>query len=54
VVEWPQPLLPLVPVRLELLVLPGTGPDDRHWHLRGIPRLQARWRDLLPSKDQPC
>ncbi|MHB8078969.1 MAG: tRNA (adenosine(37)-N6)-threonylcarbamoyltransferase complex ATPase subunit type 1 TsaE [Candidatus Krumholzibacteriia bacterium] len=53
VAEWPLPLLPLVPRRLELLVLPGAGPDDRRWFARGAPRLPDAWRTLLAAAP-PC
>ena len=29
--------------RLELLVAAGRGPDERTWHLRGVPELPAAW-----------
>ncbi len=45
--EWPRPLLPLVPQRLELLVLPGDDPAARTWHLRGEPEPPAAWRRLF-------
>ncbi len=53
VAEWPQPLVPLVPTRLELLALAGAAPQDRVWHLRGIPTLPAVWRELLEG-DAGC
>jgi tRNA threonylcarbamoyladenosine biosynthesis protein TsaE len=52
-VEWPRALLPLLSERLELLVLPGAGPDERIWHLRGVPETPAAWRRLL-AEDAPC
>lgn len=53
-VEWPGPLLPaLGPApRIELLVLPGDAPDERVWHLRGVPDLPAGWAALLA--EAPC
>jgi len=54
VVEWPGPLLPHVPVRLEWLALPGRGPQERIWHLRGIPALPPFWDDVLWTEDGPC
>jgi tRNA threonylcarbamoyladenosine biosynthesis protein TsaE len=47
VAEWPLPLLPLVPRRVELLTLPGPGAEDRTWHLRGVPALPPVWRSLM-------
>lgn len=46
-VEWPLPVLSLVPRRLELLALPGAGTDERTWHLRGVPALPPAWRSWL-------
>jgi len=54
VVEWPRLLAPLVPRRVELLVLPGEDPQERHWYLRGEPDLPAAWRALTPPKDASC
>jgi tRNA threonylcarbamoyladenosine biosynthesis protein TsaE len=51
--EWPLPLLPLVPRRIELLALPGAAPDDRLWHARGVPALPPAWRELFPEAP-PC
>lgn len=48
--EWPSPLLPVVPRRLELLALPGPRAEDRLWHLRGVPELPADWRDLFAEE----
>lgn len=45
--EWPAPLLPLVPRRLELLALPGAADSERLWHLRGEPEPPAAWRRLF-------
>ena len=53
IAEWPQPMLALVPRRLELLVLPGADVDARTWYLRGVPELPAAWRDLLVSAGEP-
>lgn len=54
-VEWPRPLLGELGAgqpRLELLALPGEGPDQRLWHLRGVPDLPEPWRALFtPSED---
>jgi tRNA threonylcarbamoyladenosine biosynthesis protein TsaE len=47
VAEWPWPLLPLVPRRLELLILPGAGLQEREWHLRGAPPPPDAWRAWL-------
>jgi tRNA threonylcarbamoyladenosine biosynthesis protein TsaE len=47
IVEWPQPLLPYLSTRLELLILPGAALEERIWHLRGVPELPPQWSDLL-------
>lgn len=54
VAEWPRRLAPLVPSRLEFLVLPGDGPADRVWHLRGVPQLPPAWLALTTAEDAPC
>ncbi len=46
-VEWPDPLVPWLRDRLELLVTPGDGPDDREWRLLGRPDVPAPWRALM-------
>jgi len=50
-VEWPAPLLKgaRLPRRIEMLALPGSAPDERIWHWRGIPDLPAEWRALVPE-----
>jgi tRNA threonylcarbamoyladenosine biosynthesis protein TsaE len=57
-VEWPEPLLGELgdgEPRLELLAVPGSGPDDRLWHLRGVPEVPAAWSALFAEKkDDPC
>ena len=53
VAEWPLPLVPVVARRVELLVVPGAGPDDRLWYARGEPQLPPAWRDLLAAAP-PC
>jgi len=53
VAEWPLPLVPLAPQRLELLALPGPGAEDRIWHVRGVPDLPAVWRELVEGAT-PC
>lgn len=45
--EWPRLLAPLLPRRLEWLILPGDRADQRHWYLRGRPDLPPAWNDLL-------
>ncbi len=49
-VEWPRLLLPLVPRRLELLMLPGDGAEQRLWGLRGAPALPPAWRRWLEEQ----
>ena len=51
--EWPLPLLPLVPRRVELLALPGEAAQDRVWHARAEPWLPEAWRALLAG-EAPC
>jgi len=47
VAEWPQLLLPLIPERQELLVVPGVSATERDWYLRGIPTLPDAWERML-------
>ena len=47
--EWPDPLLPLVPERCELLVVPGEGADERLWCLRGTPAVPDGWAEALAA-----
>jgi tRNA threonylcarbamoyladenosine biosynthesis protein TsaE len=46
VAEWPERLARLVRRRLEFLVLPAEAPDERIWHLRGVPELPLPWAAL--------
>ncbi|MFO7654257.1 MAG: tRNA (adenosine(37)-N6)-threonylcarbamoyltransferase complex ATPase subunit type 1 TsaE [Candidatus Krumholzibacteriia bacterium] len=46
VVEWPAPIRPLVRRCLEMLAVMGPGPEQRVWHLRGVPELPSGWDDL--------
>ncbi len=46
-VEWPDPLLSWLRERIELLVQPGAGPDDRIWRLRAEPEPPAAWTALM-------
>nr|MEE4267176.1 tRNA (adenosine(37)-N6)-threonylcarbamoyltransferase complex ATPase subunit type 1 TsaE [Candidatus Krumholzibacteria bacterium] len=58
-VEWPLPLMeelgPDQP-RLEMMVETGPGPEDRTWHIRGVPHLTEHWQELLDrlEKDGSC
>ena len=54
-VEWPGPLRPALGAtpHVELLVLPGAAPDERVWHLRGVPELPAAWA-ALGGEDGAC
>jgi len=54
VAEWPERLAPLLPTRLEWLALPGPRPQDRIWHLRGIPELPAPWREFFAVEGDAC
>jgi tRNA threonylcarbamoyladenosine biosynthesis protein TsaE len=54
VVEWPEPLLPLLGPRLELLALPGASELERTWHLRALPVLPLAWNDLLAREEPSC
>ncbi len=56
VVEWPDLLLPELGQdvrRLELLATHGAGPDDRIWHLRGVPTVPEPWAALFADGDIP-
>ena len=53
-VEWPELLIrELAPDQrwIELLALPGAGPTERLWHLRGFPDVPAAWRELFDPKE---
>ncbi len=49
-IEWPEHILaeldPNEP-RVELLALPGETPDERIWHLRGVPEIPEPWARLF-------
>ncbi|MBD3869675.1 MAG: tRNA (adenosine(37)-N6)-threonylcarbamoyltransferase complex ATPase subunit type 1 TsaE [Acidobacteria bacterium] len=56
VVEWPELLLGELGAdvpRLELLATRGEGPDDRIWHLRGIPSVPPSWIDIFDGGNTP-
>ncbi len=56
VVEWPDLLLPELGedvTRLELLATRGAGPDDRIWHLRGVPTVPDQWAAMFADGDIP-
>jgi tRNA threonylcarbamoyladenosine biosynthesis protein TsaE len=49
-IEWPEPILPELGAdepRIELLALPGATPDERVWHLRGVPEIPESWAGLF-------
>ncbi len=51
-VEWPEPFLRVLEPgdqRVELLVLPGDFPDERWWHLRGVPETPGPWVELFEN-----
>jgi len=54
VAEWPRLLASLLPVRIELLSVLGAEPDERVWHVRGVPELPAEWVELFPEVVPPC
>jgi tRNA threonylcarbamoyladenosine biosynthesis protein TsaE len=54
VAEWPALLAPLLPRRVELLVLPGEDPQERRWYARGVPELPETWRALRRPEPEPC
>ena len=54
VAEWAGRLAPLVPCRLEWLVLPGPTAEDRTWYLRGVPDLPEVWRSLMEAEEGNC
>lgn len=52
--EWPNLLLPWLPIRVELLGLPGPDPTTRRWYARGEPELPAAVAALFPEKNPSC
>jgi len=51
-IEWPEPIMPELGAnepRVELLALPGKTPDERIWHLRGVPEIPEPWTHLFTS-----
>ncbi|MEZ4387363.1 MAG: tRNA (adenosine(37)-N6)-threonylcarbamoyltransferase complex ATPase subunit type 1 TsaE [Candidatus Krumholzibacteriia bacterium] len=54
VVEWPNLLLPLLPVRLELLAELGPQAESRRWYARGVPRLADPVAALFPEANPSC
>ncbi len=52
--EWPEPLLPLLGERIELLVLPGDSAESRIWHLRGEPGIPDPWLEWISGGDPEC
>ena len=49
-IEWPEPILPVLGAgepRVELLALPGETPEERIWHLRGVPEIPEPWVRLF-------
>ncbi len=54
VAEWPVLLQPLLPRRVELLVAPGTEPEERRWSIKGVPDLPPAWKSLLVGADPSC
>lgn len=53
-VEWPEPLAaelsPDQP-RVELLAVPGDGPDQRTWYLRGVPEVPPSWQEIFQKNE---
>lgn len=49
--EWPDPLLPWLRDRIELLATPGADPESRVWRLRGVPELPGPWAALAAGGD---
>lgn len=54
VAEWPNLLAPLLDARIELLALPGADPEERVWHVRGVPALPPAWAALFPEEVAAC
>lgn len=52
--EWPDPLVPLLDRRIELLVTPGAEPGGRTWSLRGVPGLDPKWRRWISGEGESC
>jgi len=51
-IEWPEPIMPELGAnepRMELLALPGDQPDERTWHVRGIPEIPEPWSGLFSN-----
>jgi len=49
-IEWPEPILDSIGLdepRVELFALPGEKPDERIWHLRGVPEIPGPWANLF-------
>ena len=53
-VEWPNLLRPWLPVRVELLGLPGDQDTTRRWYVRGEPELPAAVAALFPELNPSC
>lgn len=49
--EWPDPLVPWLRDRIELLAAPGADPQTRVWRLRGVPELPGPWAALATGGD---
>ncbi len=49
-VEWPDPMLGWLDERLEFFVEPGSGPNARTWHLRGVPEVPETWSSLMKDE----
>ncbi len=54
-IEWPAPLVPELGAgpRLELLATQGDHPDERVWHLRGLPTVPEAWQQIFSPKGKP-
>jgi len=49
-IEWPEPILAdigLEEPRVELFAVQGSSPEERIWHLRGVPEAPGSWVNLF-------
>lgn len=49
-VEWPGPALKWLDDRIEIMIQPGTEPDERTIYLRGTSELPLVWQELFQEK----
>jgi len=49
-VEWPGPAMKWLDDRIEIMIQPGTEPDERTIYLRGTSELPFVWQELFQEK----